>query len=588
MIIKAVEMQEYISSGFITSTDLVDRYFANSLYRDKIKKMFSRQHIFLLVKSKSILGYFFVVDMENIINAYLYVNQSFSVNDAVQLVNQLNQSLEQQYHKYIIISHIFDSVNILQQIYNSNCGNINSVSKMELSTPFEIETNDIDKIYSISTDSDEKELVELHYTCYFDDKEYMLGDWNDLIDYFFHKEVGRITLMCRSGDKLIGACLGWINNDRKYLFSICVHPDYRGKGIAKYLLHRFLQHQPQISCYLTVYEDNIDAIALYKQFGFEKTMITTIIYEKLEMKDNFAEYGFARKTIEQNSGEKTVFYIKGNENSKIPKPLFLYITGSGPCSIMMKVDDRVGSSIIFDVNNLIEEYLLVVVAKPYIPFYTDTDFEVPEKYYETDSLDHHARCNSEVIDYLIEKGMIDSAKIVVCGVSHGSDVAAQVALLNKSVTHLACLAGNGLPQTYNFINEVRKEFRSGKITEKEAESQTQYLYAQFKEIYSNPKSLKTWWGHTYKYWYSFFIKSTVNALLQLSIPIFFAKGTEDKSGCIEGTDIIPIEFLRHNKDNLTYIAYWGADHMFKKNIKDSINSSHKTLIADIWDWLTGN
>ncbi|MDP8211126.1 MAG: GNAT family N-acetyltransferase [Candidatus Stygibacter australis] len=285
MILKAVEIQEYISSGLITSAEIVDRHFSKSQYQDKMKKLFSRRHIFLLAKAKFIQGYFFWTEKGNNIQVYLYVNQSFSVNDAVQLIKLLGQSFEHQSHKYIIISHIFDSVNILQQIYNSNCCNINSVSKMELSAPFEIDANYIDKRYSVSTDSDEKELADFHYTCYFDDKEYMLGDWNDLIDYFFKKEVGRITLMCRNGDKLIGACLGWIFNDRKYLFSICVHPEHRGRGIAKYLLHRFLQHHPQISCYLTVYEDNIDAIALYEHFGFEKTITTTIICEKLEMKE---------------------------------------------------------------------------------------------------------------------------------------------------------------------------------------------------------------------------------------------------------------------------------------------------------------
>jgi esterase/lipase len=304
------------------------------------------------------------------------------------------------------------------------------------------------------------------------------------------------------------------------------------------------------------------------------------------MKDTFTEYGFERETIQQSSGELIVFYTKGNERAKSPKPLFLCISGSGPCSIMMKVNDSVGSSIIFDVNKLIEEYLLVIVSKPYIPFYTDTDFEVPEKYYETDSLDHQTKNNSDVIDFLIENAMIDPAKIVVCGVSHGSDVAAQVALLNRNVTHLACIAGNGLPQTYNFINEVRKEFRTGKISESEAEKQIQYLYSQFKEIYANPESIQTWWGHTYKYWYSFFIKSTVDTLLKLSIPIFFAKGTEDEAGCIEGTDIIPIEFIRHDKDNLTYKAYWGTDHMFKKMVKDQILSKHKIMTANIWNWLS--
>ena len=73
-------------------------------------------------------------------------------------------------------------------------------------------------------------------------------------------------------------------------------------------------------------------------------------------------------------------------------------------------------------------------------------------------MDYQAKTNSLVIDYLIEHKLIDSSKIIVCGVSHGSDAAVQVALINKNVTNLACIAGNGLVQAYNFLNDVRRAY----------------------------------------------------------------------------------------------------------------------------------
>lgn len=306
------------------------------------------------------------------------------------------------------------------------------------------------------------------------------------------------------------------------------------------------------------------------------------------MEDYISKYGFTKKTIQQENDEQINFYIKGNEESQKPKPLFLYIIGSGPCSIFMKNNKQIGSSIIFNFKEITEKYQLVVLTKPYIPFYIGDNFQVPQKYYETDSLDYQAKCNSLVIDFLIDNKLIDSSKIVVCGVSHGSDVASQIALINKNVTHLACIAGNGLLQTYNFINDVRKEYRNGNMSESEAEKQTQYLFTKFQKIYANPTSMKKWWGHTYKYWFSFFKESTLNRLLKLKIPIFFAKGTEDRSGCIEGTDIIPIEFIRHNKDNLTYKSYWGVNHMFQKNEEKQVESKHKTVTSDFWNWLENN
>jgi len=298
------------------------------------------------------------------------------------------------------------------------------------------------------------------------------------------------------------------------------------------------------------------------------------------MENYVSKYGFTKNTIHQENENSISFYIKDDNKSKNPKPLFLYIMGSGPCSIMMQVKDQIGSSIIFNFKEITKSFQLAIVTKPFIPFYTNGDFQIPQEYYETDSLDYQAKVNRLVIDYLIDNKLIDSSKVIVCGVSHGSDVATQVALINKKVTHLACIAGNGLLQTYNFLNDVRKDYRNGKLSEIEAEKQTQYLFTQFRNIYANPDSLQKWWGHTYKYWFSFFKESTINKLLQLSVPIFFAKGTEDKSGCIEGSDIITIEFIRSKKNNLTYKAYLGEDHMFKNKLE--------YVKKDFWDWLNNN
>jgi len=302
------------------------------------------------------------------------------------------------------------------------------------------------------------------------------------------------------------------------------------------------------------------------------------------MEDLISKYGFTKKTIQHKEIEPIDLYIKGNKNSQTKKPLFLYIMGSGPCSILMQIKGTISSSVIFNFKEITENYQLVILTKPNIPFYINEDFQIPLKYYETDSLDYQAECNSLAIDYLIEHNLIDSSKIIVCGVSHGSDVAAQIALINKNVTHLACIAGNGLVQTYNFLNDLRKAYRNGKISENEVEEQTQYLFMQFKKIYANPDSLQKWWGHTYKYWFSFFKESTISKLLKLPIPIFFAKGTEDESGCIEGSDIIPIEFIRNNKTNLTYKSYLGADHMFMSKV----GSKHTIMTKDFWDWLGNN
>ncbi|MBC8525849.1 MAG: GNAT family N-acetyltransferase [Candidatus Cloacimonetes bacterium] len=64
---------------------------------------------------------------------------------------------------------------------------------------------------------------------------------------------------------------------KKYLYSICVHPDFRSKSIGEYLLQIFLTTEPLLPCYLTVYKSAKLAVNLYEKFGFKKTKIVESI-----------------------------------------------------------------------------------------------------------------------------------------------------------------------------------------------------------------------------------------------------------------------------------------------------------------------
>ncbi|MDA3814039.1 MAG: hypothetical protein PF570_07290, partial [Candidatus Cloacimonetes bacterium] len=86
------------------------------------------------------------------------------------------------------------------------------------------------------------------------------------------------------------------------------------------------------------------------------------------MEDYVSKYGFIKRIIKQDDSEQIIFYVKGYEESKKLKPLFLYIMGSGPCSIMMKIKDQIGSSIIFNFKEITEKFQLVVLTKHFIPF----------------------------------------------------------------------------------------------------------------------------------------------------------------------------------------------------------------------------
>ena len=252
---------------------LVEYFFSKSSYQNQIIKLISSKYVYLIKKNRFIIGFLFFINNKITLHIYLYINESFQEKD-LHIFNELlnNSIIKNQCYKYIELSHIYDSKNILEKFNFINC-----VYYMELLNYNNILKYRDYKEYSFSFDIDNNELINFHYFCYYDDKEYMKSNWKELINMFFKKKVPKIIIICRDNKRLIGTCIGWVKDGKKYLFSICVHPDFRHKGLAKIILNKFLMKKPIIESYLSVYADNKNAISLYERFGYVKKRITNII-----------------------------------------------------------------------------------------------------------------------------------------------------------------------------------------------------------------------------------------------------------------------------------------------------------------------
>jgi hypothetical protein len=296
---------------------------------------------------------------------------------------------------------------------------------------------------------------------------------------------------------------------------------------------------------------------------------------------------FGFKPFEIPFESKTIkFYISSkNSDFTVKKPIFVNISGFGAFPVFRKTDLGVSSSLLVSHKLLNEKYYYVVIPYPTIPFYSDVEVEPSSTYLESANLNYFSKINSAVIDYLVKQEWIDNKKIIISGASSGSDIATKVATINKNVSHLACFAGCGLTQMYNFIVDIRKQIRTNEISEKDGQKEIIELYSSFKDIFDDPTSVnKFWGGHTFKLWHSFFSNPPLNNLLKVNIPIYYSKGTEDVNSCIEGTDIIPLEFIRSKKNNLTYKAWFGCDHYFQKKLLDSQgNDKVISLVNDVVD-----
>lgn len=247
--------------------------------------------------------------------------------------------------------------------------------------------------------------------------------------------------------------------------------------------------------------------------------------------------------------------------------VLLFIQGSGafPLFQVKREDERlwISSSVPFNTRDFPENYLFVVISKKGIPFCfpLDKDYSAPPEYYENETLDYRTKQADLVIqDLILRRKERTYKKIIALGHSEGSDVIAKLGTTNKDISHFGFWSGSGNSQWYDFPLFIRQQINRGEISEEEGMKQMDALFDQYRDIVNNKDNIeKSWLENSYKRWY-YFSEPPVNNLLKIDKPIFVAMGTADKSVPIESIYLIPVEFIRHGKENLTFKTYPHLSH----------------------------
>lgn len=305
--------------------------------------------------------------------------------------------------------------------------------------------------------------------------------------------------------------------------------------------------------------------------------------------------GFEHHTI-TIKGDTINYYLTKSRNEKLP--LLVYLDGSGAFPLFQQMKQGIGSTVVIDFQNLKKQYRILLISKPNIPFIDSVSFgkngfpiyKAPKKYHQKLSLFWRINSADTIINHLAKNNLIDKSKVVVLGFSEGAQVGPYLAKQNKLVSHLMLFGGNGLNQFFDPIITARINAQKGLITETEAQEQIDSLFNDYKNIYKNPNSTdKMWWGHTYLRWASFTSSAPYIALKDLDIPIYIANGSLDENSVLSA-DYIALEFIRLQKNNLTYKTYPGLDHQFNKLIYENnqvINAESylDTVLENAFKWL---
>lgn len=288
-------------------------------------------------------------------------------------------------------------------------------------------------------------------------------------------------------------------------------------------------------------------------------IISTISSAQVKPSDKgFVDYRIETKNDTIN------FYIY-NPKKTIKKHLFIHIDGSYPAPLWIETNPCCATLDPFNYNLIPEDYAYIVISKHGFPFSDRENFKIPKNFWKKNTLEFRVERANQVIKY-IQKNIFKPEEIVVVGTSQGTDVTAKLATLNKDITKIGFWAGGGLPQLMEFIMFARKDAIAGKITEIEATKRIDSLLVQFEKMFDNPSPKEMWDGNSYLSYVSF-SEPPVENLLKLDIPIYLAIGTKDENIAVENSYIIPIEFIRRRKKNLTFRQFPNYDHGFVEKLE---------------------
>ena len=244
--------------------------------KEKIVRFITENdEVYLIINNNIHLGFIQIKTFKNKISIKLYLSSNWEDDFNEQLFNNISELIKDNDQNYITFLHCFDSKNILNKIKG-----IDYMYQYECNVNFHKLNLALNSNFTISKNiSDYKELIDFHYLCYADDKDYMNSNWEKMLNSFPKAPIPKLIYICRSNEKIIGSCIGYLipKKKKKYLYSICVHPDFRRKSVGEYLLQIFLTTEPLMPCYLTVYKSAKPAVNLYKKYGFKKTKIVESI-----------------------------------------------------------------------------------------------------------------------------------------------------------------------------------------------------------------------------------------------------------------------------------------------------------------------
>lgn len=297
---------------------------------------------------------------------------------------------------------------------------------------------------------------------------------------------------------------------------------------------------------------------------------------------------FSEYSIKDSKGQPIDYYLSVSNSNNAP--LLLMIQGSGCDKVLNRDESRTKAySTVFNLFKIAQEkkFSVLAVEKPFsghLPEVSSRSVEhlCSKEFHQNYTVDTWVSALNASIKSALNELPEKPQQILVFGFSEGAGIASQLALENKSITHVITSGGSGTTHLFDFIAFAYKD-----CFDKEA--CITRIENQVRKILKNPASATEFaWGHPYKRWSSFFQLDPTENLLRTKAKIYLMFGTADQATPAISQEIIVAKLLSAGRDIQIRRIHDVGHMLLPKNSTnfDPLNKEYDLAFKWFWDSLT--
>lgn len=251
-------------------------------------------------------------------------------------------------------------------------------------------------------------------------------------------------------------------------------------------------------------------------------------------------------TYRYRDGGISLYYTFTVNDGSVPDTFLFFYGGSGCPSWKYVMPGYVGG--------LSVPARVFVLNKRFVTDRSTGMFGCGRDFHLANNPDQWVADYSEFIAAQLNSASPKPRNVVLVGVSEGALIAARVAGLMPSITHLATIGDGG----YSMRKSLSILAQKGAISFD--------VDSGWKEIAADPRSVeKSWYGNPYRWWSDIMDIDPLPHFLKLNIPILVGIGEQDDSVPVESARFLESQFKEAGKGNLILKVYPGADHRLSSN-----------------------